>query len=202
MPDAPVGISRMARSASRAQVDPFSEELVRTIEVHEFEPVRVLQWRTTQLDFSTLPGLIGSIDTIAPIEGLTRALPAVDVETLHLLSRDEEVGRLATSSERVAMLWEACALPDYRKIAPAQHAELVVAIYKDLAKRGYVDENYMAEQVQARGPDGRRNRHAFAAHCPDSYLDICGKSSWMACQSVTLAAKDASNRGPLVGRLA
>ncbi len=130
------------------QVDPFSDDLVRKIETHNFEPVRVLQWRTTQLDFSSLASLIQSIDMIAPIEGLTRALPSVDVETLHLLARDEEVLRLAVSADSVAMLWDACALPDYRKIAPAQHAELVVAIYKDLVNRGYVDEKYMAEQVQ------------------------------------------------------
>jgi ATP-dependent RNA helicase SUPV3L1/SUV3 len=130
------------------QVEPFEDELVRRIEAHEFEPVRVLQWRTSQFDFSSLQGLINSIDTVAPIDGLTRALPAVDVEALHFLAKDEDIQRLAVGEERVAMLWDACSLPDYRKIAPAQHAELVSAVYKDLATRGYVDENYMAEQVK------------------------------------------------------
>ena len=48
----------------------------------------------------------------------------------------------------MALLWEACALPDYRKIAPAQHADLIASIYMDLARHGHVDENYMAEQVR------------------------------------------------------
>ncbi len=130
------------------QVEPFEDELVRRIEAHEFEPVRVLQWRTSQFDYSSLQSLINSIDTVAPIDGLTRALPAVDVEALHFLAKDEDIQKLAVGEERVAMLWDACSLPDYRKIAPAQHAELVSAVYKDLARRGHVDENYMAEQVK------------------------------------------------------
>jgi ATP-dependent RNA helicase SUPV3L1/SUV3 len=60
-----------------------------------------------------------------------------------------------TSPHRVETLWEACALPDYRKIAPAQHAEIVGQIFLDLAKRGHVDETYMAEQVRrADNPEG------------------------------------------------
>ncbi|TIP31646.1 MAG: helicase, partial [Mesorhizobium sp.] len=37
---------------------------------------------------------------------------------------------------------------DYRKIAPAQHADLIASIYMDLVRHGHVDENYMAEQVR------------------------------------------------------
>jgi len=130
------------------QVDPFDEDLVRKIEGHEFDPVKVLQWRTADFDFSSLDALKRSIETNAPVEGLTRALPAVDAQALEHLSRDGEIRALASGKERVALLWEACALPDYRKIAPAQHADLIASIYMDLARHGHVDENYMAEQVR------------------------------------------------------
>ncbi|MEZ2333381.1 helicase-related protein [Mesorhizobium sp. RCC_202] len=130
------------------QVDPLDEDLVKKIEGHDFDPVKVLQWRTAQFDFSNLDALKRSIETNAPVEGLTRALPAVDAQALEHLSRDEAIRALATSKERVALLWEACALPDYRKIAPAQHADLIASIYMDLARHGHVDENYMAEQVR------------------------------------------------------
>ncbi|TGP25074.1 MULTISPECIES: helicase-related protein [unclassified Mesorhizobium] len=130
------------------QVDPFDEDLVKKIEGHDFDPVKVLQWRTADFDFSSLDALKRSIETNAPVEGLTRALPAVDAQALEHLSRDEDIRALATAKERVALLWEACALPDYRKIAPAQHSDLIASIYMDLARRGHVDENYMAEQVR------------------------------------------------------
>ncbi|MFU0504919.1 helicase-related protein [Pseudaminobacter sp. NGMCC 1.201702] len=130
------------------QVDPFDDELVDKIESHDFDPVKVLQWRTVQFDFSSLEALKHSIEATAPVEGLTRALPAVDAQALEQLSRDPDIKALATGRDRVALLWEVCALPDYRRIAPAQHADLVASIFVDIADRGHVDENYMAEQVR------------------------------------------------------
>lgn len=130
------------------QVDPLDEELIKKIEGHDFDPVKVLQWRTAHFDFASLDALKRSIETNAPVEGLTRALPAVDAQALEHLSRDEDIRALTTNAKRVALLWEACALPDYRRIAPAQHADLIASIYTDLARHGHVDENYMAEQVR------------------------------------------------------
>ncbi len=130
------------------QVDPLEDELVERIEAHEFDPVKVLQWRTARFDFASIDALRRSIETTAPVEGLTRALPAVDQQALEHLVRDPEIRDLAHGHRRVELLWEACALPDYRKIAPAQHADLIASIFLDLARHGHVDENYMSEQVR------------------------------------------------------
>ncbi|MFI0842517.1 helicase-related protein [Mesorhizobium sp. IMUNJ 23232] len=130
------------------QVDPLDDDLVEKIEGHDFEPVKVLQWRTAHFDFSSLDALRHSIETPTPVEGLTRALPAVDARALEQLARDPDIQRLAVGRQRVALLWDVCSLPDYRRIAPAQHSELVGSIYTDIARRGHVDEDYMAEQVR------------------------------------------------------
>jgi ATP-dependent RNA helicase SUPV3L1/SUV3 len=130
------------------RVDPFDEDLVQKLEAHDFEPVKVLQWRTAQFDYSSLDNLRRSIETNAPVEGLTRAPPAVDAQALEFLSKDPAITELAKGDKRVALLWEACAIPDYRKIAPAQHADIIAQIYLDLIRSGHVDENYLAEQVR------------------------------------------------------
>ncbi|SEB52424.1 ATP-dependent RNA helicase SUPV3L1/SUV3 [Nitratireductor aquibiodomus] len=130
------------------QVDPFADELVHRIEAHEFDPVKVLQWRTASFDLSSVDALKASLDTPPPVDGLTRALPAADAKVLEFLSREGDVRALAEGRERVGLLWEACVLPDYRRIAPAQHAEIVGAVFSDLARMGHVDEDYMAEQVK------------------------------------------------------
>lgn len=130
------------------QTDAFDEELVKRIEGHEFDPLKVLQWRTADFDLSSLAALRRSLDRNAPVDGLARALPAIDQRALEALAADPAIAALADRPERVSMLWEACALPDYRRIAPAQHADLIAAIFADLARRGHVDENYMAEQVR------------------------------------------------------
>ncbi|MCB1453428.1 MAG: helicase, partial [Rhizobiaceae bacterium] len=134
------------------KVDTFDDEMVRRIEAHEFEPVKVLQWRTARFDFASIEALKRSIETVPPVDGLTRALPAADVMALEQLAREGDIAALADRPERVALLWDACALPDYRRIAPAQHAELVGSIFRDVAKSGHVDEDYLAEQVRRAAP--------------------------------------------------
>ncbi|MDA4845688.1 helicase-related protein [Hoeflea poritis] len=130
------------------RVDPFGEELVERVEAHEFEPLKVLQWRSKQLDFSSVPALCASLDEAPRLAGLSRALPAVDRQALDHLARDADVGGLATDRQSVERLWDVCALPDYRKITPAQHADLIATIYGDIIRHGSVREDYVAEQVR------------------------------------------------------
>jgi ATP-dependent RNA helicase SUPV3L1/SUV3 len=130
------------------RVDPFGEETVERIEAHVFDPVRILQWRSKDMDFADLQALRRSLDRLPPTQGLTRALPAVDQQALDYLVNYPEIRDLATTPERVARLWDACALPDYRRIAPAQHADLIATLFAELVQLGSVNEDFMAEQVR------------------------------------------------------
>ncbi|WP_205421261.1 helicase-related protein [Rhizobium terrae] len=130
------------------QVAPFDDELVERIESHQFDQVKVLQWRSKNLDFSSLKALRDSLDAAPTIPGLSRALPATDSQAFDHLSRYPEIKDVATTPDRVEKLWEACALPDYRRIAPAQHADLISTLFSDLVRRGTVNEDFMAEQVR------------------------------------------------------
>jgi ATP-dependent RNA helicase SUPV3L1/SUV3 len=130
------------------QVAPFEDELVERIESHHFDHVKVLQWRSKNLDFSSLKALRESLDASPTLQGLTRALPATDSQAFDYLSRYPEIKDIATTPQRVEKLWEACALPDYRRIAPAQHADLISTLFSDLVRFGTVNEEFMAEQVR------------------------------------------------------
>jgi ATP-dependent RNA helicase SUPV3L1/SUV3 len=130
------------------RVDPFEEELVERLEAHEFESVKVLQWRTAKFDFSSIGALQRSLEAAPRVEGLTRALPAIDQQALEFLARYPEVRDLADTPARVETLWEACALPDYRRITPAQHADLIQSLFFDLVRHGTVNEDFMGEQVR------------------------------------------------------
>ncbi len=130
------------------RVDPFEEELVERLEAHEFDSVKVLQWRTAKFDFSSIGALQRSLEAAPRVEGLTRALPAIDQQALEFLARYPEVRDLADTPARVERLWEACALPDYRRITPAQHADLIQSLFFDLVRHGTVNEDFMGEQVR------------------------------------------------------
>lgn len=126
---------------------PFNDETIERLEAHVFEPVKILQWRTKNFDFSSLQSLQHSLEQTPQIQGLTKAIPAVDQRALEFLSRDQEIVDLTNSAKNVEILWDICALPDYRRIAPAQHAELIAILYKDLIHKGALNEDYIARQI-------------------------------------------------------
>ena len=130
------------------RVDPLEDGLVECIEAHDFQPAKVLQWRSKQLDFASIAALRASLDALPAVPGLTRAQPAVDQQALDYLARSGEIDGLAATAGDVALLWDVCALPDYRRITPAQHAEIISAIYGDIMRHGAVREDYIAEQVR------------------------------------------------------
>ncbi|WP_319798119.1 helicase-related protein [Nitrobacter sp.] len=134
---------------------PFEPELVNALQNHTFEAVRTLQWRNSDLDFSSLGALQVSLALTPSHEALTRAPIAEDLRVLDHAARDVEVRAMAQGAAAVERLWDACQIPDYRKIAPAAHAELVTTLFGFLMRTGRVPDDWFAAQVaQADRTDG------------------------------------------------
>ena len=129
-----------------ANAEPFDEELIAQLEAHDFDSVRQLQWRNTDLDFSSIAALRQSLERPPGHKALTRVPTATDQYALEFLARNE-AARLATSRQRVELLWDCCQIPDYRDISPAHHGEIVTRIFADLAQNGRVSADWIAEQV-------------------------------------------------------
>ena len=128
--------------------DPLDPDLVERLESHSFDSVRLLQWRNRKLDFATLARLHESLREFPREARLTRARTADDLAALDALSADREITELATTPAAVMKLWEACQIPDYRKISGQSHAELVSTIYKYVADgSGRIPEDWFAKQV-------------------------------------------------------
>ncbi|WP_148635925.1 helicase-related protein [Bradyrhizobium paxllaeri] len=126
---------------------PFEPELVNALQNHTFDSVKMLQWRNSKLDFSSLGSLQVSLALPPGHEVLTRAPIAEDQRVLDHAARDGEVRDMAHGAGAVERLWDACAIPDYRKIAPAAHAELVTTLYAFLMKKGRIPDAWFAAQV-------------------------------------------------------
>jgi ATP-dependent RNA helicase SUPV3L1/SUV3 len=128
--------------------EPFESELVQQIENHRYDPVKVLQWRNSALDFGSLDALLMSLDAPAPGRGLMKARPASDHWTLQALAGDEAIRASASAPAAVRLLWQACQLPDFRKLTPDEHAKLVGQIYRHLiSSEGALPEDWMARQI-------------------------------------------------------
>jgi ATP-dependent RNA helicase SUPV3L1/SUV3 len=128
---------------------PFDAELVEALEEHRFDAVQLLQWRNTDLDFSSIAGLAASLDALPKEQGLTRAPLAEDQMVLDIASRDERAMRAAKSRADIARLWECCQIPDYRKLSPAAHAELVLSVFGFVVRAGQIPDDWFARHVAA-----------------------------------------------------
>ncbi|MCZ8109055.1 MAG: helicase-related protein [Burkholderiales bacterium] len=126
---------------------PFDPELVKQLEDHTFDPLQILQWRNPEPDFGSLARLIASLETVPEERGLTRAIAADDVVALDISARDPEMRGYASNPAAVQRLWEVCQVPDYRKVAPQAHADLVSTLYRQLMRDGRVGNDWFARQV-------------------------------------------------------
>jgi ATP-dependent RNA helicase SUPV3L1/SUV3 len=131
-----------------AGVEALTPDLIERLENHQFDPVKVLQWRTRELDFASLDALRDSLRK-TPREGrLARARMSDDTLALEAVSADRDVVSLADTRINVAKLWDVCQLPDYRKISTQNHAELVGTIFKFLRSGDErIPEDWFAKQV-------------------------------------------------------
>ncbi len=154
----PAELSQIAGRAGRhmndgtfgvtGSADPFDADTVERLETHNFEPVRMLQWRNRSLDFSTLEGLKNSLREMPRLQRLTRARAADDVVVLETASADKEIAGFACARAAIAKLWDVCQVPDYRKISGQSHAELVASIYKFLmGPEERIPEDWFSKQV-------------------------------------------------------
>lgn len=139
--------TRNGTFGSTAKVESFDVELVERLESHTFEPLKVFQWRTSNLDFSNIYALRESLDVAPQSPTLVKAPVGEDITTLEAAIRDEETRNLTKTQADVELLWDVCCMPDYRKIAPAEHADLILTIYQQLQKHGAVKEDWLASQI-------------------------------------------------------
>jgi ATP-dependent RNA helicase SUPV3L1/SUV3 len=126
---------------------PFEPELVNALQNHTFDSVKMLQWRNTNLDFSSLAALQVSLALTPNHDALTRAPVGEDIRVLDHAARDADVRDMATGAEAVERLWDTCLVPDYRKLSPAAHAELVTTLYGFLMQKGCIPDNWFGAQV-------------------------------------------------------
>ena len=201
----PSELAQIAGRAGRATRDgtfgttgrcpPFDNELIQALELHTFEPVKMVQWRNSDLDFSSIGALQATLAAAPTETALARAPVAEDILVLDHASREDEVRQAIRTPADVERLWDVCQIPDYRKIAPANHAELAVTVFGYLMRDGKIDTDWFLQQIaQADRTDGdidtlsTRIAHirtwTFAANRPDWLAD---PEHW---QGVTRAVED------------
>ncbi|HIJ62976.1 MAG TPA: disulfide oxidoreductase, partial [Rhodospirillaceae bacterium] len=111
----------------------FEPALADAVENHSFPPLQRLQWRNSQLVFTSVGALQASLNRLPDQPGLIRARDADDQLVLQAVLRNDEAAGRASSAERVRLLWEICQIPDFRKAQAEQHSRLVAVIFGHLS---------------------------------------------------------------------
>ena len=187
----PAELAQIAGRAGRAMRDgtfgttgrcaPFDDELVQRLESHSFEPLKLLQWRNSDLDFSSIGALQASLSEVPTEAGLTRAPLAEDILVLEHAARDEDIRALAKTRNAVERLWDVCQVPDYRKIAPANHAELVMTLYGFLMREGKIPDDWFARQVaQADHTEGDIDSLSTRIAHVRTWTFVANRPDWLA----------------------
>ncbi len=135
--------------APTTDMGPLDERLVRAVEDHRFPPLETLYWRTPDLDYSSGPALLKSLERRPPHEWLRRMAEADDHRALRALLAVPEIASRARSHESVRLLWDVCQVPDFQGTRSDGHAHLLAECFRHLsgpARR--LPESWVAESVR------------------------------------------------------
>jgi ATP-dependent RNA helicase SUPV3L1/SUV3 len=154
----PAEIAQIAGRAGRYMADGtfgtvgelgiMEPEIVAAVENHNFEPLKALQWRNADLDFTSVRALANSLDAAPKRSELVRSREADDQMALAALSRDPETAGRARHPAAVRLLWDVCQIPDFRKTMVEAHTRLLARIFQYLAApEGRLPTDWVADQV-------------------------------------------------------
>jgi ATP-dependent RNA helicase SUPV3L1/SUV3 len=132
-----------------ADCPPLGEELVEAVEAHEFDALDQLSWRNCALDFDSVDGLLASLQAPPGRLGLVRGQEATDLLTLAALNHDPEIRKAAGGRAATKLLWEACQIPDFRKLATDAHVKLCGKVFLSLRASGVLPENWVRTEIEA-----------------------------------------------------
>jgi ATP-dependent RNA helicase SUPV3L1/SUV3 len=117
---------------------------------HRFDPIRRVRYRSSELDFASIESLGASLREAPRRRTLLLDTQAEDLAALDVLGRDAEVRALARDSASVALLWDVCRVPDFRKLLFESHVALLRELYLQLrGPRAALDEDWINATVGA-----------------------------------------------------
>jgi ATP-dependent RNA helicase SUPV3L1/SUV3 len=123
----------------------FSEVEIDAIEEHRFRPLDFVYWRNSNLDFTDVRALIGSLGARSDDPLLRSAPEAIDLAVLKQIAEDPAI--VVRKGNQARRLWAACGLPDFRKVGPMHHARMVRRLCSYIGEGGHVPHEWFAAEV-------------------------------------------------------
>jgi ATP-dependent RNA helicase SUPV3L1/SUV3 len=130
-------------------VHSIDDAIVHDVENHHFESITQLRWRNPHLEFKSMDALVSALGETPSKEYFKPARLADDHQALLSLSRKEPIRRIASSRDMVRLLWDVCAIPDFRKTLVDEHHRLLEQIFLYISQPPYLlPEDWYSEQIK------------------------------------------------------
>jgi len=141
--------TRDGQFGETGECEPFDEEIVERVEAHEFEAIEAVQWRNSELKFNTIEALVASLETPPNRNGLLRVRGADDELVLRRALDDSDLMDRVRTPEDVRRVWDACQLPDFRKLSKDEHVQLALRIAGHIVTpKGRVPSNWVSAEIE------------------------------------------------------
>ena len=126
----------------------INAEEVDLIENHNFEEIKSLFWRNSNLNFQNSTSLIKSLDEKPNKNWLRKIHECEDEKALKFFLRDKNSENIEFNPEKLGILWECCQIPDFVKKTYGHHYEVIKNVFKYLTtKKGKITSDYMRLQL-------------------------------------------------------
>ena len=130
------------------ECEPFDADIVERVEAHEFETIEAVQWRNDALRFDSIEVLIASLEQPPSRNGLLRVRGADDELVLRRMRDDADLMDRVRTPDDVRRLWEACQLPDFRKVSKDEHVQLALRIANYIvSSKGCVPSQWVGAEI-------------------------------------------------------
>ena len=110
-------------------LDPTSVE---SIENHNFDNIKRIYWRNSNLDFSSVSGLTNSLNQNPTSEVFIKKKNAEDENSFRFLSNILDVKKYLNESHNIKILWDVCRIPDFQKLMTESYSEFLKNIFLNL----------------------------------------------------------------------
>lgn len=125
----------------------LAPELIAAIEGHNFEKVRSIYWRNSDLRFDSIAALTASLDQPSPMPAMVAVRDAPDHLALNAMIADGEAMAAVVNADDVRRLWDVCQIPDFRRAASASHARFLGGVWRRLAGDRRLPDDWIGRHI-------------------------------------------------------
>lgn len=129
--------------------DDMPDDIVHAVSHHTFPPAQVLEWRNSDLKFHDAGALVRSLEALPQDRRFRRAREAEDLAVLRMLLLEPDTAAETCAADGLRRLWEACQIPDFRKVSLTDHARICRAVFQfRVSGEGRIPDDWFDRQLK------------------------------------------------------